>query len=115
MQTSRFSAKFSDGDDSADEDYEGEYDEDEDSDEDDGEGRKRKRAAGPKPKIVVPKNRPNFYGAVPGVEVGRIWETRMGASADGIQRPPVAGIHGGMDDQLFNRLKTLMNIVISRP
>ncbi len=50
---------------------------------------------GPQHKIVVPKNRPNFYGAVPGVEIGRIWEMRMQCSADGVMRPPVAGIHGG--------------------
>lgn len=49
----------------------------------------------PKQKIIIPKNRPNFYGAVPGVEVGRIWETRMACCADGIHRPTVAGIHAG--------------------
>ena len=93
FQTSRFQATMSD--DSADEDYEGEYEDEDTDEEEDGERRKRKRSSGPKQKIVVPRNRVNFYGAVPGVEVGRIWETRMGASFDGIQRPPVAGIHGG--------------------
>ena len=81
-------------DDTGDEDYEAEYDDD--SDEEDGEGRKRKRVRGPQNKVIIPKNRPNFYGAVPGVEIGRIWETRMECSRDGIMRPPVAGIHGGI-------------------
>ncbi|XP_059154417.1 uncharacterized protein LOC131939900 [Physella acuta] len=40
-------------------------------------------------------NRPNFYGAVPGVEVGTTWLTRMECCRDGIHRPTVAGIHGG--------------------
>ncbi|XP_057380978.1 uncharacterized protein LOC130703563 [Daphnia carinata] len=80
--------------DSDDKDYEEEY-YDDDSDEEDGEGRKRKRVRGPQQKIVIPKNRVNFYGAVPGVEIGRIWEMRMQCSADGVMRPPVAGIHGG--------------------
>ena len=44
---------------------------------------------------LLPKNRPNFYGAVPGVEIGRIWETRIECSRDGIMRPPVAGIYRG--------------------
>lgn len=88
--------------DSDDEDYEGEdYDDEEDDefsdDDEDGEGsrRKRKRARAPQPKVYVAKNRPNFYGSIPGVEIGRIWETRMACSHDGVQRPPVAGIHGG--------------------
>lgn len=92
------------GDNSDDDDFEGDnYDENTCSDDDDEEfegPRKRRRAQpkgpkGPKQKIVIPKNRPNFYGAVPGVEVGRIWETRMACCADGIQRPTVAGIHAG--------------------
>lgn len=96
------------GEDSGDDDYEEEAEEDfeedeeEDEDEEEGEGRKRKRGPkrGPsKTHIPVPKNRPNFYGAVPGVEIGRIWETRMACSRDGVQRPPVAGIHGGTKTQ----------------
>ncbi|XP_046636353.1 E3 ubiquitin-protein ligase UHRF1-like [Daphnia pulicaria] len=88
----------------SDDDFEGDkYDENTCSDDDDEEfegPRKRRRAQpkgpkGPKQKIVIPKNRPNFYGAVPGVQVGRIWETRMACCADGIQRPTVAGIHAG--------------------
>ena len=68
------------------------------SDDDEDEeytGRKKSRPKGPKMKIVIPKDRPNFYGTVPGVPVGRIWETRMACCADGIQRPTVAGIHAG--------------------
>lgn len=80
------------------------YSDDDNYDSDDGgfrrskkRGKKTKRAAptGPREKIVIPKNRPNFYGSVPGVEVGRIWETRMACCADGIHRPTVAGIHAG--------------------
>ena len=48
-----------------------------------------------RPKVVIPKDRPNFYGAVPGIPVGKIWETRMACCADGVQRPTVAGIHAG--------------------
>nr|CAH0107673.1 unnamed protein product [Daphnia galeata] len=94
-----------DGDDNSDdEDFDGDkHDEYTCSDDDDEEfegPRKRRRAQpkgpkGPKQKIVIPKNRPQFYGAVPGVEVGRIWETRMACCADGVQRPTVAGIHAG--------------------
>lgn len=99
------------GEDSGDDDYEEEAEEDfeedeeEDEDEEEGEGRKRKRGPkrGPsKTHIPVPKNRPNFYGAVPGVEIGRIWETRMACSRDGVQRPPVAGIHGGTKKKRAN-------------
>ena len=82
--------------------YEGEYDDEDTDEEEDGVRKKGKRSSGPKQKIVVPRNRVNFYGAVPGVEVGRIWETRMGASFDGIQRPPVAGIHGGIPTSSSN-------------
>lgn len=86
-------------DDDSGDDCDGEYEDDEDDfseDEESGNGRKRKRAKAPKgPTVYVEKNRPNFYGAVPGVEIGRIWETRMACSHDGVQRPPVAGIHGG--------------------
>lgn len=94
-----------DGDDnSEDEDFDGEKYGDTCSDDEDFEGPKSRRRSsnkkrpqhlGPKQKIVIPKNRPNFYGAVPGVEVGRIWETRMACCADGIHRPTVAGIHAG--------------------
>ncbi|XP_052816574.1 uncharacterized protein LOC128243088 [Mya arenaria] len=45
----------------------------------------------------VAPNRPNFYGAVSGVEVGASWYTRMECCRDGIHRPTVAGIHGGPD------------------
>lgn len=93
IKTPEFSRGVKDGD-SDDKDYEEDYDDD-DSDGEDGDGRKRKRVRGPQQKIVVPKNRANFYGAVPGVEIGRIWEMRMQCSADGVMRPPVAGIHGG--------------------
>lgn len=48
------------------------------------------------PAKVAP-NRPNFYGAVPGVEVGTVWATRMECCRDGIHRPTVAGIHAGQD------------------
>ncbi|KAL4233574.1 hypothetical protein ACF0H5_008255 [Mactra antiquata] len=48
----------------------------------------------PKP---IEKNRPNFYGPIPGIEVGASWFTRMECSRDGVHRPTVAGIHGGQD------------------
>ncbi|KAH9495482.1 E3 ubiquitin-protein ligase uhrf1 [Bulinus truncatus] len=44
---------------------------------------------------VVQPNRPNFYGAVPDVDVGTVWRTRLECSHDGVHRPPVAGIHAG--------------------
>ncbi|BFZ04299.1 hypothetical protein BsWGS_07338 [Bradybaena similaris] len=50
-----------------------------------------------KPVRKVPSNRPNFYGAIPGVEVGTVWATRMECCRDGVHRPTVAGIHGGED------------------
>ncbi|XP_013395770.1 E3 ubiquitin-protein ligase UHRF1-like [Lingula anatina] len=46
------------------------------------------------PKKIYPK-RENSYGAIEGVDVGFIWETRMECSRAGIHRPPVSGIHGG--------------------
>lgn len=89
----------SDGDDNSDdEDFDGGKNDDSCSGDEEYFHFKKKKnpqPRGPKQKIVVPKNRPNFYGAVPGVEVGRIWETRMACCADGIHRPTVAGIHGG--------------------
>ncbi|CAG5125180.1 unnamed protein product [Candidula unifasciata] len=45
----------------------------------------------------VPSNRPHFYGAVSGIDVGTVWATRMECCRDGIHRPTVAGIHGGED------------------
>jgi E3 ubiquitin-protein ligase UHRF1 len=84
------------GDDSDDDFDAGEHDED--SDDEEYEGRKKCRSTlpkGPRPKVVIPKNRPNVYGAIPGVEVGRMWATRMECCADGIHRPTVAGIHAG--------------------
>ncbi|XP_046579731.1 E3 ubiquitin-protein ligase UHRF1-like [Haliotis rubra] len=47
-----------------------------------------------KPKRVSP-NRPKFYGPVPGVEIGTVWNYRIDCSRDGIHRPTVAGIHRG--------------------
>ncbi|XP_046332435.1 UHRF1-like protein [Haliotis rufescens] len=47
-----------------------------------------------KPKRI-PANRPKFYGAVPGVEIGTVWNYRIDCSRDGIHRPTVAGIHRG--------------------
>jgi len=77
-----------------------EYSVGEESDDEDDEEYVRKKKSrpsfnGPRPKIVIPKDRPNFYGLIPGVPVGRIWETRMACCADGVQRPTVAGIHAG--------------------
>ncbi|KAK6634712.1 hypothetical protein RUM43_012114 [Polyplax serrata] len=46
----------------------------------------------PQPDFVRP---PNEYGAVPGVEIGFHWETRLECSRYGVHRPTVAGIHGG--------------------
>lgn len=45
----------------------------------------------------TPTDRPNFYGPIPGVDVGTEWATRMECSRDGVHRPTVAGIHGGPD------------------
>ncbi|RUS80453.1 hypothetical protein EGW08_011769 [Elysia chlorotica] len=45
----------------------------------------------------TPTDRPNFYGPIPGVEVGTEWDTRIECSRDGVHRPTVAGIHGGQD------------------
>ncbi|XP_052235920.1 uncharacterized protein LOC127847798 [Dreissena polymorpha] len=59
----------------------------EDEDEEDTENRVQR----------VAPNRPNFYGAVEGVEVGASWYTRMECCRDGIHRPTVAGIHAGPD------------------
>ena len=80
-----------------------EYSVGEESDDEDDEEYVRKKKSrpsfnGPRPKIVIPKDRPNFYGLIPGVPVGRIWETRMACCADGVQRPTVAGIHAGMNN-----------------
>jgi len=50
------------------------------------------------PKPRLPRIRPdNSYGKIPGIEVGREWETRMACSYDLIHRPTVAGIHPGPD------------------
>lgn len=91
------------GDNDDDEDFDSDKFADDDSEDEDvefSEGRSRKRRgpplpAGPRPKIIIPKDRPNFYGAVPGIPIGKIWETRMACCADGVQRPTVAGIHAG--------------------
>ncbi|KIP11978.1 hypothetical protein PHLGIDRAFT_397189 [Phlebiopsis gigantea 11061_1 CR5-6] len=40
---------------------------------------------------------PKTFGAIPSVEVGKWWETRMACSADAIHAPWVAGISGGPD------------------
>lgn len=37
------------------------------------------------------------FGAVPGVDVGRLWLGRVGCSQDGVHGPWVGGIHGGED------------------
>ena len=91
----------------SDDEYEADEAEEDDDDDDEeysddeiGSGsRKRRRGAprpaGPRKKVVVPKDRPNHYGAVPGLPIGKIWETRLECCADGIHRPTVAGIHGG--------------------
>lgn len=46
-------------------------------------------------RVRVPKDRPNVYGAIPGVEIGTVWQMRLECSAAGVHRPTVAGIHGG--------------------
>ena len=63
FQTSRFQATVSD--EHFYEGYEGEYDDEDTDEEEDGVRKKGKRSSGPKQKIVVPRNRVNFYGAVP--------------------------------------------------
>ncbi|CAL1546074.1 unnamed protein product [Lymnaea stagnalis] len=45
----------------------------------------------------VPAHRPNVYGAIPDILVGTAWSTRMECCRDGIHRPTVAGIHGGVN------------------
>ncbi|KAK2175050.1 hypothetical protein NP493_751g00010 [Ridgeia piscesae] len=46
-------------------------------------------------RVRVPKDRPKVYGAIPGVEIGTVWQMRLECSAAGVHRPTVAGIHGG--------------------
>ncbi|KAI8907053.1 histone-lysine N-methyltransferase, partial [Powellomyces hirtus] len=46
---------------------------------------------------TVKTSRENSFGEIPGVEVGRTWAMRMQCSYDGVHRPPVSGIHGGLD------------------
>ncbi|KAK6177056.1 hypothetical protein SNE40_015238 [Patella caerulea] len=71
-------------------------DEDEESDEEDENGHKvKRRRTTTATHVKVPANRPNFYGAVEGVDVGTVWLTRMECCRDGVHRPTVAGIHGG--------------------
>lgn len=41
---------------------------------------------------------PKKFGAIPGVEVGRCWEQRAGASRDAVHAPLVAGIYGNSYD-----------------
>lgn len=78
------------------------------ADDDDEEGSRKRRRGSSRPKkpqkiartktlAKVPKDRPNHYGAVAGVPIGRCWLTRLECCADGIHRPTVAGIHGGPD------------------
>lgn len=100
---------------SDDEDFNADGEDYSDDDEDDGEyvGKKkssRPKPSGPRVRIIIPKNRPQFYGAVPGVEVGRIWETRMACCADGIHRPTVAGIHAGQSTPSPRKLLRLVTI-----
>lgn len=100
LQKPKYSVHGDDGNDEDDEDFEGDDGEELDSDDEEFEGGKRRRSQaarpkGPQPKIIIPKDRPNFYGLVPGVPIGKIWETRMACCADGIHRPTVAGIHAG--------------------
>lgn len=99
-QKPKYSLHGDDGGDDGDEDFNSDNCDDDSEDEEDYEGRPRKRPPpgpkGPRPKIIIPKDRPNFYGVVPGIPIGKIWETRMACCADGIHRPTVAGIHGGI-------------------
>ncbi|PAA52439.1 hypothetical protein BOX15_Mlig032978g2 [Macrostomum lignano] len=80
-----------------------EYDsKDEDSDGEGGGSRRARRAAAASGSSVfdrpkVAKNRPNIYGAIAGVAVGTLFETRIDACLAGLHRPTVAGIHGGTD------------------
>jgi hypothetical protein len=53
--------------------------------------------ANKKTKLKVLPKRENFYGAVPGIEVGTAYETRMEFCVVGVHRPTVAGIYGGPD------------------
>ena len=100
MQRARYSFQDEDGDSKDDDkDFQGDEEDDFDSDEEEFEGvskRKRKMpSTGPRPKIIVPKDRINFYGAVPDIPIGKIWDMRIACCADGVHRPTVAGIHAG--------------------
>ncbi|XP_023230679.1 E3 ubiquitin-protein ligase UHRF1-like [Centruroides sculpturatus] len=48
---------------------------------------------------IVP---PNYFGQIPGVEVGMCWKFRMQASEAGVHRPHVAGIHGRETDGAYS-------------
>ncbi|KAI0236721.1 E3 ubiquitin-protein ligase UHRF1 [Lamellibrachia satsuma] len=54
-----------------------------------------KEVDGDECRVRVPKDRPNVYGAIPGVEIGTVWQMRIECSRAGVHRPTVAGIHGG--------------------
>lgn len=36
----------------------------------------------------------NYFGPIPGIEVGMCWKYRLQLSEEGLHRPPVAGIAG---------------------
>ncbi|PWZ03607.1 hypothetical protein BCV70DRAFT_197809 [Testicularia cyperi] len=40
---------------------------------------------------------PKTFGGIPGIEVGRLWEKRIGCSTDAVHAPTVAGISGNED------------------
>ncbi|KAL0253682.1 hypothetical protein I308_101058 [Cryptococcus tetragattii IND107] len=49
-------------------------------------------------KLGVRIHNPKTFGHIPGVEVGKLWATRMEASADAVHAPTVAGISGNPHD-----------------
>ncbi|KAJ3090003.1 hypothetical protein HK102_004931 [Quaeritorhiza haematococci] len=53
-------------------------------------------------KLPPKQPRPNVFGEIPGVPVGKTWETRIQCSYDGIHRPTVAGIHGSETEGCYS-------------
>ncbi|KAJ3156569.1 hypothetical protein HDU89_004351 [Geranomyces variabilis] len=74
-----------------------------DGDDEDAENKrdtKRKSSAAPRNRAVAkpkPGVRPNTYGPIAGVPVGKRWAKRASCALAGIHRLGVAGIHGGPD------------------
>ena len=51
------------------------------------------------PTRLVKKGRrnPKVFGHIPGIEVGKWWDSRMACSQDAVHGPPVGGISGNVE------------------